>query len=195
MTSTETNTTSTPFTEAPTTTYQDQALAAKSDYRAKTDAINKNPRLTPEGKREALAKLHEDTSARVAEAQAAQQKHHEQRKRDLADKMFKHPVRSDDPALAMSYRDASDRVSHLVGQPDGELRALTLLRIAIQNDDAPMERCLLRAAYEQRWPEVVNAYTAERSHHYDAAEELWRLTDPHGDTTQDLINAMAFEFN
>lgn len=88
----------------------------------------------------------------------------------------------------MSYRDAADRTARI----DSETTALNLLRQAIANGDTPMERSILRAAYDNRWADVVNAYTSARPQHYQAAEELWTLTD-----TQTHLDAMvnAFAYN
>lgn len=190
MTSTETAATPTAFTEAPTNTFQDKALRAKADYRAKTDAITANTNLTPEGKTEKLRQLREQTQAQLADLQTQHQQAIQTRTAELTARLLdRNPTEGNDPALATSYRDAAVQASRI----DNEQAATTLMKQALRNQDTPLEKSLLRIAFDARWPDVINTYTATRKNHYDAAEELWRLTDPHENVGEAFINAFAYQ--
>lgn len=87
------------------------------------------------------------------------------------------------------WRDATERVGRIDDEDDAE----KLMRSSIRNHDAALTKTLLRAAYEQRWAGVVNAYTEANPRDYETAEELWALTAPKDHSIKALMaDAMQF---
>ncbi|WP_418602469.1 hypothetical protein [Mycolicibacterium sp. SCSIO 43805] len=87
------------------------------------------------------------------------------------------------------WRDADERV----GRINDETEAETMMRQALRNHDTPLTKTLLRAAYDQRWASVVNAYTEANPRDYEPAEELWDLSTPKDQSIKALMaDAMQF---
>lgn len=185
---TEPITAPTAFNPVATNNHQDKALALKADYRDKAAKITNDQHLTPQGRAEKLTALKEQTRAGLAAIQAEQQQATQIRTGELTAKLLdRNPSEGNDPALAMSYRDAAVQVSRI----EDQRTATALMKQALRNQDTPLEKSILRVAFEQRWPDPINTYTAARPRNYNTAEELWTLTEPNTHTT-DLVDAFAY---
>ena len=161
--------------------FLEAAEAAHNYFETRSRAIKNNADLSAQGKARALTELRDQTMARLAEAKAGYRASMATRTKALERYLFdRSSTEGNDPALTVSYRDAAERVSRLVDQSPqrSHKEALKLMNWALQNQDAPLERALLRVAFENRWDEVVNAFVdAKPRTKQEAAEELWRLTD------------------
>jgi hypothetical protein len=158
--------------------FQQAASDAKEQFRVEAAAIKDNPHLNAVGKKTALNALRERTRAVIKEAavghHAANEKRIAQLKRTLFDRG---PNESNDAALTISYRDAAQRAAEVVAGKDGPKKSLELMGWALQNGDIPLQKALLRVAFDWRLEDVVDAFIAGRSEKKNAADELWDLTD------------------
>ena len=161
--------------------FHEAAELAHNHFEAQSRAIKGNTDLSAEGKTRELTELRGQTLARLAEAESGYRGSIAKRTKALERYLFdRSSTEGNDPALTVSYRDAAERVSRLVGESPqrSHKEALDLMKWALQNQDAPLERALLRVAFAHRWDEVVNAFVGAKSRaKQEAAEELWRLTD------------------
>ena len=162
--------------------FLEAAEAAHNNFETRSRAIKDNTDLSAHGKARALSELRDQTLARLAEAKSGHKASIAKRTKELHRYLFdRSSTEGNDPALTVSYRDAAERVSRLSDQTPrrSHTEALELMNWALQNQDAPLERALLRVAFENRWDQVVNAFVdAKPRTKQEAAEELWRLTDP-----------------
>jgi hypothetical protein len=174
------------------TPLQAQGYALQQQYRATEEAIRGNTRLTVQSREDDIRRLHADTQARLDELRAQQDGQKEARISELKVRLLtRSPLEGTDPSLTISYRDAYERASTIADDDE----ALALMRQATLTRDVPLERAVLSRAYDARWPDVVNAYTAEHRLYETEADELWTLTTPAGfdQFVQDsFANGMAF---
>lgn len=172
-----------PFTqELALSPYQQAASDAKERFRVEAAAIHDNPRFTTVGKQEALNELREQTRAVIKDAEA---KHHAAREKRIADlkrKLFGRSANErSDPTLTISYRDAAQRAAEVTaGGKNVSKRARELMDWALETGDIPLQKALLRVAFDWRLEDVVDAFISGRSEHKDAANELWDLTVAQG---------------
>jgi hypothetical protein len=161
--------------------FQQAASDAKEQFRVKAAAIKDNPHLNAVGKKMALNEIREQARAVITEAavdhHAAIEKRIAQLKRTLFDRGSNE---SNDAALTISYRDAAQRAAEVIAGKDGPKKTLELMGWALQNGDIPLQKALLRVAFDSRLEDVVDAFIAERSEKKNAVDELWDLTDTSG---------------
>lgn len=74
--------------EAPTNTFQDQALTLKADLRNRTDQILANTKLTDQAKHDEITTLREKTRTQLAQVQAAQQQSNQTRAAELTSRLL-----------------------------------------------------------------------------------------------------------
>jgi hypothetical protein len=157
------------------TPLQQQGYGLQRNYKAAEEAIRNNTRLTPETRNEDIYRLHEQTTAELAALRTKAQTDKDARIRELKlDLTSRSVLEGVDPSLTISYRDAFERAARLQDEPD----AVALMAQANGSRDTPLERAILARAYDQRWSEVINAYTAAYPVYLARAEELWELTTP-----------------
>jgi hypothetical protein len=181
---------------------QQQAFDTKNEFDRRVAEINADTHLSVVGKNQAIAALREQTEATLAELQGAQQEQSAARRAALESQLLDRSAFDRDPATTIAWRDAAQRVAIL--EDTGDVRgAVSLLRQAIRNGDESLERSLLRAAIDQGWAEMVNAYADGRPRKADDVQELWSLTHAHQsgqlasreDILAGLADATAFNLN
>ncbi|OBK77578.1 hypothetical protein [Mycobacterium sp. 1274761.0] len=173
--------------------FQQAASDAKEQFRIKAAAIRENPRLTGIGKQAALDELRERTRGVIKEAEAGHHASIEKRIAQLKRKLLdRGPNENNDAALTISYRDAAQRAAEIAAGEDAPKKSLELMGWALQNGDIPLQKALLRVAFDWRLEDVVDAFIAGRSEKKDAANELWDLTSGSSDAA-DLVFGIGYE--
>lgn len=143
------------------------------------NAIRNNNRLTPEGKRAALARLYrEDQRFRESFRERAL-KRREERIGTLTHRLFS--VKGDDPVAVISYRDALDRAERAKTPTE----AAALLDRAIRTGDAALQRAVLDRAFRavqtdpfggQAWGQLLDQFRAASPSQAEDIDELLALT-------------------
>ncbi|MFS4506917.1 hypothetical protein ACMA46_11825 [Clavibacter sp. Sh2141] len=157
------------------TPLQAQGYGLQRNYAAAEQAIRADTRLTPEARNEDIRRLHAQTQAELDALRAKGDTQKDARIRELRlDLTSRSVLEGVDPSLTISYRDAFERAARLQDEPE----AVALMAQASDSRDIPLERAILSRAYDQRWSEAINTYTAAHPVFLDRAEELWSLTNP-----------------
>lgn len=161
--------------------FQQAASDAKDQFRVEAAAIRDNPRLTAVGKTAALNELRERTRAAIKGAESSHHAAIEKRTADLKRTLFGRGKEVADAALTISYRDAAQRAAEVtaVGK-DVPKKSLELMEWALQNGDIPLQKAVLKVAFDWRLEDVVDAFVAGHSDQKDSANELWDLTEERG---------------
>jgi hypothetical protein len=177
------------------TPLQAQGYGLQRNYAAAEEAIRADTRLTPEARNEDIRRLHAQTQAELDALRTKGDTDKEARIRELRlDLTSRSVLEGTDPSLTISYRDAFERAARLEDEPD----AIALMVQANDSRDIPLERAILGRAYDQRWADVVNTYTAAHPVYLDRAEELWTLTTSTGldvFAQEAWANSMAFHLS
>ncbi|MBN7411166.1 hypothetical protein [Mycobacteroides abscessus] len=162
--------------------FQRVAANAKEQFDTHAAAIRDNPRLNTIAKQEALNELRERTRGIIKDAEAQHRAAREKRITNLQQKLFGRSANErSDPTLAISYRDAAQRAAEVAeGGKDVPKKTLALMDWALQSGDIPLQKALLRIAFDWRLEDVVDAFIARSPSQKEAANELWDLTGTAG---------------
>jgi hypothetical protein len=168
--------------------YRNAAFEARAQYQAATEAIRNDRTLSDEGKQTQLADWRTKTEQTIADLERRETQAVQGRISDLKGQLLDRPTWED--ADPINYRDATQRATALTD----EQSAIALLTQSMDDRDTILTRAVLRAGYDNRWPEVINTYTARNPHRYNAAEELWELTTTNAkdQLMNDILRGMTY---
>ena len=134
-------------------------------------SVREDPELSDEGKRIRLKQHYEDADRVITERLVKLAKEVTRWDRDDAERVFGTKGLSGDPAaLAISRRDAADRVAKVTKRE--ELREL--LARATRSGDEVLARAVVEKAMRDRDADTVNQFIADRPALEDATERLWK---------------------
>lgn len=180
----------------PKTKQHDQASELKTRYLAQVTAIQNDNRLTPEGKRSKLAKLHTNTTQQLTKLKRDRDAALTTRQADLERQLFGLPTTAP-TSDTVSYRDALDRVSRAAEAKDD--KALhQLYDNARLTGDSILVKAILGHAYRSGSADLVNRYLNEPGNEAldQKGVELWQLMrgdDGAGDQITNASNDWVFE--
>lgn len=176
----------------PPTAQQNAGLQIKAELQQAIDRINRDPTLTPIGKNEKVAVLQEAAGNALSSLHAQQRQNVENRLKALESSLFdRATIEGSDPALVVSYRDAAERVAALEGSVDTS-NAVALMRSALRNGDLPLQKMLLRAAFDNQWADVLDVAAEAGPSRGAEITELWDLRYPGNSFYDGLADAAAF---
>jgi hypothetical protein len=151
-----------------TTSWYEPAQAARGDYARRVAAIRADTRLSPDGKRIALAKAWSSTKVTTDRLRQEATEAQERERRRLEARLFS--IKDQDPAQAVNYRDALDRAQR-AQTPDA---AAGLLTQAERTNDSLLGRAVLQVAVDRwahpGWQRVARAWMAQHPSSADYVE-------------------------
>ncbi|WP_194763967.1 hypothetical protein [Microbacterium sp. UFMG61] len=136
-------------------TLREKAKHSSNEHGRALDAINRDPNLSDQGKRERAAELE---AARKTQRKAAM----EQEKQIISDKITALERRLDGyvgytSENIMAFRDAQDRAESI---SDGD-KAATVMARALRTNDTTLAHAIYRRAVDARWTEAKQAFAAQ----------------------------------
>lgn len=179
----------------PKTKQHEQAHELKTRYLSQVAAVQNDSRLTPEGKRGKLAKLHKNTTQQLTKLKRDRDAALTTRRADLERQLFGLPSTAP-TSDTVSYRDALDRVSRAAEAKDD--KALNqLYDNAKLTGDAILVKAILGHAYRTGNADVVNRHLNEPGNEAldQKGVELWQLMrgdDGAGDQMTNATNDWVF---
>jgi hypothetical protein len=179
----------------PKTKQHDQAHEIKTRYLSQVTAVQNDSRLTAEGKRSKIAKLHTNTTQQLAKLKRDRDAALTTRQADLERQLFGLPTTAP-TSDTVSYRDALDRVSRAADAKDD--KALhQLYDNAKLTGDGILTKAILGHAYRAGNVALVNRYLNEPGNEAldQKGVELWQLMrgdDGANDQAQNAMNDWVF---
>jgi hypothetical protein len=180
----------------PKTKQHEQAYEIKTRYLAQVAAVQSDSRLTPEGKRGKIAKLHTDTTRQLNQLKRDRDAAHVTRRAELERKLYGLPTNAP-TSDTVSYRDALDRVNRAVeAKNKGAMEQL--YDSAKLSGDRILIKAILGYAYQNGSSDLINRYINEPGNEALDREgiELWQLMhgdDEASDQAQNAMNDWSFE--
>lgn len=143
------------FVEGKIDEIRTQAADLIEDYSRTQAEVASDPNLTPAGKREHLASIHESVSEKL-KALRQQEKDVVRTKREKLERsVFGLPAgTAGNPAQLVSFRDAQDRANRLTDRADAE----AAYQSALRSDDTVLAQAILAQALTRGWTNVTKDY-------------------------------------
>ena len=165
--------------------YRAQATRLVDNYSQTQAEVAADPNLTEIGKREAIAPLHEEVTAKVS-ALRAREKEAVTRKREALEKsLFGISAGSSHDVVA--YRDAQDRARQLRSVEDAQ-EAYT---DALRSDDHVLAKAILSRALTYNWTAITNDYRSRNPSAGTAINDLAQLTKFEDNGLMQAMNYMV----
>lgn len=144
-------------------------------YSSTIEEIRADNSRTEDYKRSEMAREFITARRRINDLAAKSTAEATNRRRSLESQVFGIGALSGDAgSLAISRRDASDRVAQL----KDEAAALDLLVRADRSGDEPLAQALAERAVVDDWADVANAFVETRPHLKSALSEIWNTKKP-----------------
>ncbi|MFJ3319369.1 hypothetical protein [Curtobacterium sp. NPDC086286] len=180
----------------PKTKQHEQAHELKTRYLSQVAAVQNDNRLTPEGKRSKLAKLHANTVQQLSKLKRERDAALTTRRADLERQLFGLPATAP-TSDTVSYRDALDRVTRAAEAKDDKAMH-QLYDNAKLTGDSILTKAILGHAYRSGSADLVNRYLNEPGNEAldQKGVELWQLMrgdDGAGDQMTNATNDWVFE--
>lgn len=165
--------------------FKDEAAQVKDAHAKARQAIKDNPRLSAEAKKDDLAALVKDTSAKLASIKDEQQRYVDNLRATL-EQQFRGSLPTD-AASVVSRRDAADRARKL-----DRKEAMEVLQDAIAGNDADFAHAIGTRARNYGWEDVADAYMAAHPDTADSAAALSWVEDNTSGGAYNLSNSITF---
>jgi hypothetical protein len=157
------------------TVVNDQIDKLQAAFQREVERVRSFRYLTDEAKRARIAAAYVDGTQKMRALQEQDAARQATRRRSLESRVYGISTLTGDTAsLAISRRDAGDRVARLKTEDE----ALALLTRAERSGDEPLARALAERATEMDWIRVGNAFLETRPHLDADLNELWHMRTP-----------------
>ena len=162
-----------------------EAEAARSRYRNTTEEINKDPKLSEEGKRAEIDQWREATKITLAELREKELK--------IVDEAIEAREKRIDASMGSSstdliaFRDAQDRADRL----ESPAEAQRILERALRTNDTSLAGAVFRRSLDANWREPIETLTSVRPDLGEAVKDLALFTNFRNNS---MGRAMAYTF-
>lgn len=150
---------------------RDRASGTRRNYSDELKAVQNDPHLSEQGKRERTAELEADRKAQRRAGLAAENEIIDNKIAELERRLDGFVGYSESSIIA--YRDAQDRADAV----DSADRAATLMTRALRSNDRTLAHALFRVAIEKRYPEAQKAFARENPTVAALANDVQKLRD------------------
>lgn len=152
---------------------RDSARASSNAHANAIEAINRNPNLSDQGKKEQIAALENDRATQRKTGIAAEKEIIKNKISELERRLDGYVGYTSDHI--MKFRDAQDRAENIT-DPD---KAAQVMARAIRTNDTTLAHALYRRALEERWDEARRLFAADSPAVAQIAHDIQKLHDLH----------------
>lgn len=152
---------------------RDDARASSNRHANAIDAINRDPNLSDQGKKEQIDALEIDRATQRTTGIATEKEIIKNKIAELERRLDGFVGYSSDNI--MKFRDAQDRAENI----DDPEKAARVMARAIRTNDTTLAHALYRRALEERWDEARQLFTAHSPAVAQIAQDVQKLHDLH----------------